>query len=98
MGHKDLRFGNIFNILVFYNISLSCLLPLEGFQYFFVPFLLRDGKNEEYSTKSGSLPLCDWTSTCYVCGDSVTDLASKSPQSRMSCLLREVTPSAATAG
>ena len=61
VGHKDLRFGKIVYILVFYNISLSWLLPLDGFQY-----LLRDGKNEEYSTKSGSLPLCDWTSTCYV--------------------------------
>ena len=36
MGHKDLRFGQIGYILVFYNISLSWLLPLDGFQFIFV--------------------------------------------------------------
>ena len=36
VGHKDLRLGKIVYILVFYNISFSWLLPLDGFQYFFV--------------------------------------------------------------
>ena len=36
MGHKDLRFGQIVYILVFYNISFSWLLPLDGFQFIFV--------------------------------------------------------------
>ena len=49
MGCKDLRFGQIVCILVFYNISFSWLLPLDGFQFiiFFVPCLLRDSENEE---------------------------------------------------
>ena len=33
MGHKDLRFGQIVYILVFYNISFSWPLPLDGFQF-----------------------------------------------------------------
>ena len=32
VGHKDLRLGQIVYILVFYNISVSWLLPLDGFQ------------------------------------------------------------------
>ena len=36
MGHKDLRFGQIVYILVFYNISISWLLPLDGFQVVFL--------------------------------------------------------------
>ena len=43
MAHKDLRLGQILYILVFYNISFSCLLPLEGFQF---NFLLRDSEND----------------------------------------------------
>ena len=39
VGHKDLRFGQIVYILVFYNISFSWLLPLDGFQFI---FLVRD--------------------------------------------------------
>ena len=35
MGHKDLRLGQIVYILVFYNISFSWLLPLDGFQFNF---------------------------------------------------------------
>ena len=35
MAHKDLRGRQILYILVFYNISFSCLLPLEGFQFNF---------------------------------------------------------------
>ena len=31
VGHKDLRFGQIVYILVFYNISFFWLLPLDGF-------------------------------------------------------------------
>ena len=36
VGHKDLRFGRIVYILVFYNISISWLLPLDGFQFIFL--------------------------------------------------------------
>ena len=36
VGHKDLRFGQIVYILVFYNISFSWLLPLDGFQFIFL--------------------------------------------------------------
>ena len=36
VGHKDLRFGQIVYILVFYNISFSWLLPLDGFQLIFL--------------------------------------------------------------
>ena len=42
MGHKDLRLGQIVYILVFYNISFSWLLPLDGFQF---TFSLRDSEN-----------------------------------------------------
>ena len=45
--HKDLRLGQIVYILVFYNISFSWLLQLDGFQFV---FLLRDSEND-----------CDWT-------------------------------------
>ena len=38
-GHKDLRFGKIVYILVFYNISFSLLPPLDCFQFIF--FLCR---------------------------------------------------------
>ena len=31
MDHKDLRLGQIVYALVFYNISFSCFLPLDGF-------------------------------------------------------------------
>ena len=41
MRHKDLRIGQIIYILVFYNISFSWLLPLDGFQSI---FLLRDSE------------------------------------------------------
>ena len=47
VGHKDLRFGKIVYILVFYNISFSWLLPLDAFQFiFFPPCLLRDGETD----------------------------------------------------
>ena len=36
VGHKDLRRGQIVYILVFYNISFSWLLPLDGFQFIFI--------------------------------------------------------------
>ena len=45
MGHKDLRLGQNVYTLVFYNISLSWLLPLDGFQF---NFLLRDCENDLY--------------------------------------------------
>ena len=35
-GRKDLRFRQIVYILVFYNISFSWLLSLDGFQFFCV--------------------------------------------------------------
>ena len=35
VGHEDLRLGQIVYILVFYNISFSWLLPLDGFQFIF---------------------------------------------------------------
>ena len=41
MGHKDLRLEKIVYILVFYNISFSWLLSLDGFQYI---FLVRDSR------------------------------------------------------
>ena len=43
VGHKDPRLGQIVYILVFYNISFSWLLPLDGFQFI---FLLRDSEND----------------------------------------------------
>ena len=45
VGHKDLRLGQIVYKLVFYNISFSWLLPLDGFQFI---FLLRDSENDLY--------------------------------------------------
>ena len=43
MGHKDLRLGKIVYVLVFYNISFSWLLQLDGLQFI---FLLSDSKND----------------------------------------------------
>ena len=43
VGHKDLRLEQIVYTLVFYNISFSWLLPLDGFQLI---FLLRDSEND----------------------------------------------------
>ena len=43
MGHKDLRLGQIVYIKIFYNISFSRLLPLDGFQFI---FLLRVSEND----------------------------------------------------
>ena len=43
MGHKDLRLGQIVYMLIFYNISFSWFLPLDGFQFI---FLLRDSEND----------------------------------------------------
>ena len=45
VGRKDLRLGQIVWKLVFYKISFSWLLPLDGFQFI---FLLRDSKNDLY--------------------------------------------------
>ena len=45
MAHKDRRLGQIVYKLVFYNISFSWLLPLDGFQFI---FLLRDSENDLY--------------------------------------------------
>ena len=43
VGHKDLTLGQIFYLLVFYNISFSWLLPLDRFQFI---FLLRDREKD----------------------------------------------------
>ena len=43
VGHKDLRLKQIVYVLVFYNISFSWLLLLDGFQFI---FLLRDSEND----------------------------------------------------
>ena len=48
---KDLRLGKTVYILVVYNISFSWLLPLDGFQLFFLPCLLRDSGNDLLVTK-----------------------------------------------
>ena len=45
VGHKNLRLWQIVYVLVFYNISFSWLLPLDGFQFI---FLLRDSENDVY--------------------------------------------------
>ena len=45
VGHKDLRFGQIVYISVFYNISFPWLLPLNGFQF---NCFLRDSENDLY--------------------------------------------------
>ena len=45
MADKDLRLEKIVYILVFYNISFSWLLSLDGFQFI---FLLRDSENDLY--------------------------------------------------
>ena len=47
MGHKDLRLGQIVYILVFYNISFSWFIPLDGFQF---NFLLHDSENDLLSS------------------------------------------------
>ena len=36
MANKDLRFGQIVYILVFYNVSFSWLLTVDGFQFIFL--------------------------------------------------------------
>ena len=43
VGHKDLRLGQIVFMLVFYNISFSWLLPLDGFQFI---ILLCESEND----------------------------------------------------
>ena len=43
MGNKNLRHGQTVYILVFYSISFSWLLPVDGFQFI---FLLRDSEND----------------------------------------------------
>ena len=67
VSHKDLTLGLVVYILVFYNISFSWLLPLEGFQFIF--FVLWQWKRpilSEYRTStkhhisifSASTPFC----------------------------------------
>ena len=43
VGNKNLRHGQTVYILVFYSISFSWLLPVDGFQFI---FLLRDSEND----------------------------------------------------
>ena len=45
--HKDLRFGQIVYILVFYNIHFLDLFQWTVSNLFIVPCLLRDSENEE---------------------------------------------------
>ena len=65
VGYKDLRFGQIVYILVFYNICFSWHLPLDGFQ-FFAPCLLRtvERKNQRdfflWIKSTLSFPLILW--------------------------------------
>ena len=66
VGHKDLRFGQIVYILVFYNISFSWLLPLDGFKCIFlcrVYCVTVKTKNSLWTVLL--LPLCDQIA-CYV--------------------------------
>ena len=60
VGHKDLRFGQIVYISVFYNISFSWLFPLDGWFpiHCFALCLLSDSENEEHSFEIGQLE-CD---------------------------------------
>ena len=44
VAHKDLRLGQIVYILVFYNVSFSLPVPLDGFQFI---FLLRNSENDQ---------------------------------------------------
>ena len=44
VAHKDLRLGQIVYILVFYNVSFSLPVPLDGFQFI---FLLRNCENDQ---------------------------------------------------
>ena len=69
VGHKDLRFGQIVYILVFYNISFSWLLPLDGFQFI---FLLRDSENDPRET----IYKLTWSEQ-NVCSVSLLDVVSK---------------------
>ena len=69
MGHKDLRLGQIVYILVFYNISFSWLLPLDGFQFI---FLLRDSENDPRET----IYKLTWSEQ-NVCSVSLLDVVSK---------------------
>ena len=61
VGHKDLRFGQIVYILVFYNISFSRLLPLDSFQLIFlchVYCVTVKTKNNYNSYVTSQLELC----------------------------------------
>ena len=49
VGYKDLRFGQIVYILVFFNISFSWLLPLDGFQFIFCPVFIANSGKEEWA-------------------------------------------------
>ena len=63
VGNKDLGFGRIIYILVFYNILFSWLLPLNGFQFIF--FLCRvycvtvKTKNKTFAFRQGELLTAD---------------------------------------
>ena len=69
VGHKDLRLGKFVWILVFYNISFSWLLPLDGFQFI---FLLRDSENDPRET----IYKLTWSEQ-NVCSVSLLDVVSK---------------------
>ena len=62
VGHKDLRLGQIIYILVFYNISFSWLLPLNGFQFIFlcrVYCVTVKTKNKTFAFRQGELLAAD---------------------------------------
>ena len=48
VGHNGLRLGQIVYMSVFYKISFSWLLPLDGFQFI---FLLRDSENDLFENR-----------------------------------------------
>ena len=50
MDHKDLRLGKIW-FFVFYDISFTWLLPLDGLQFL---FLLRDNENDLFTLARSS--------------------------------------------
>ena len=72
VGHKDLGFGRIIYILVFYNISFSWLLPLNGFQFIFlcrVYCVTVKTKNKTFAFRQGELLTAD-------CGEGVVRISS----------------------
>ena len=57
VGHKDLRLAQILYILVFYNISFSWVLPLDGFQFCFLFFCSVTVKTMRVLNRGSQIPL-----------------------------------------